>query len=187
MTMTVMKSLSDVILVTHPEDTVKKVAGTIDEEVKRIIDECYLKAKAILEEHQSVLEACASYCWKKKRLQEVSLKHFLRSRCRMGKLFLMPGRHFKGLAPKEVYMNKNALFCDGTSDYVIPAEPGIHEKVRLRFRTARDDAQEVCLISGGEALQMQKISSGEVFDYYGNRSAAYRYDVCLLFSDKKRE
>lgn len=63
-------------------------------------------------------------------------------------------------------MNKNALFCDGTSDYVIPAEPGIHEKVRLRFRTARDDAQEVCLISGGEALQMQKISSGEVFDYY---------------------
>ena len=63
-------------------------------------------------------------------------------------------------------MNKNALFCDGTSDYVIPAEPGIHEKVRLRFRTARDDAKEVCLISGGEALQMQKISSGEVFDYY---------------------
>ena len=63
-------------------------------------------------------------------------------------------------------MNKNALFCDGTSDYVIPAEPGIHEKVRLRFRTARDDAQEVCLISGGEALQMQKISFGEVFDYY---------------------
>ena len=63
-------------------------------------------------------------------------------------------------------MNTNALFCDGTSDYVIPAEPGIHEKVRLRFRTARDDAQEVCLISGGEALQMQKISSGEVFDYY---------------------
>ena len=63
-------------------------------------------------------------------------------------------------------MNKNALLCDGTSDYVIPAEPGIHEKVRLRFRTARDDAQEVCLISGGEALQMQKISSGEVFDYY---------------------
>ena len=63
-------------------------------------------------------------------------------------------------------MNKNALFCDWTSDYVIPAEPGIHEKVRLRFRTARDDAQEVCLISGGETLQMQKMSSGEVFDYY---------------------
>lgn len=63
-------------------------------------------------------------------------------------------------------MNKNALFCDGTSDYVIPAEPGIHEKVRLRFRTARDDVQEVCLISGEEALQMQRVSSGEVFDYY---------------------
>ena len=63
-------------------------------------------------------------------------------------------------------MNKNALFCDGTSDYVIPAEPGIHEKVRLRFRTAKDDVQEVCLISGGKTQQMQKVSSGEVFDYY---------------------
>lgn len=63
-------------------------------------------------------------------------------------------------------MNKDALFCDGTSDYVIPAEPGIHEKVRLRFRTAKDDVQEVCLISGGKVLQMQRVSSGEVFDYY---------------------
>ena len=28
-------------------------------------------------------------------------------------------------------MNREALFCDGTGDYVIPAEPEINEKVVL--------------------------------------------------------
>ena len=46
----------------------EKVAGTIHEEVKRIIDECYLKAKAILEEHQSVLEACAQLLLEKEKI-----------------------------------------------------------------------------------------------------------------------
>ena len=46
----------------------EKVAGTIDEEVKRIIDECYLKAKAILEEHQSVLEACSQLLLEKEKI-----------------------------------------------------------------------------------------------------------------------
>lgn len=46
----------------------EKVAGTIDEEVKRIIDECYLKAKVILEEHQSVLEACAQLLLEKEKI-----------------------------------------------------------------------------------------------------------------------
>ena len=46
----------------------EKVAGTIDEEGKRIIDECYLKAKAILEEHQSVLEACAQLLLEKEKI-----------------------------------------------------------------------------------------------------------------------
>ena len=34
----------------------EKVAGTIDEEVKRIIDECYLKARALIQEYHPVLE-----------------------------------------------------------------------------------------------------------------------------------
>lgn len=63
-------------------------------------------------------------------------------------------------------MNKHALFCDGTSDYVIPAEPGLHETVRLRFRTAKDDAEEVWLISGEEEVRMQKVSIRGLFDYY---------------------
>ena len=36
-------------------------------------------------------------------------------------------------------MNRDALFCDGTQDYVSPAEPAVNEKVFLRFRTAHND------------------------------------------------
>ena len=46
----------------------EKVAGTIDEEVKRIIDECYLKARAIIKEHHSVLEACAQLLLEKEKI-----------------------------------------------------------------------------------------------------------------------
>ena len=46
----------------------EKVAGTIDEEVKRIIDECYAKAKRILKEHQSVLESCAQLLLEKEKI-----------------------------------------------------------------------------------------------------------------------
>lgn len=46
----------------------EKVAGTIDEEVKRIIDECYAKAKRILEEHQDVLESCAQLLLEKEKI-----------------------------------------------------------------------------------------------------------------------
>ena len=46
----------------------EKVAGTIDEEVKRIIDECYLKARAIIQEHHDVLEACAKLLLEKEKI-----------------------------------------------------------------------------------------------------------------------
>lgn len=46
----------------------EKVAGTIDEEVKRIIDECYTQAKALLKEYESVLEACAQLLLEKEKI-----------------------------------------------------------------------------------------------------------------------
>lgn len=46
----------------------EKVAGTIDEEVKRIIDECYTKARNILQEYHSVLEACAQLLLEKEKI-----------------------------------------------------------------------------------------------------------------------
>ncbi len=46
----------------------EKVAGTIDEEVKRIIDECYLKARTIIQEHHDVLDACARLLLEKEKI-----------------------------------------------------------------------------------------------------------------------
>ena len=46
----------------------EKVAGTIDEEVKRIIDECYEKARAIIREHHNVLDACANLLLEKEKI-----------------------------------------------------------------------------------------------------------------------
>ena len=63
-------------------------------------------------------------------------------------------------------MNREALFSDGTSSYVIPPEPKENEKIRIRFRTAKDDVDEVLLIVGTEEFSMEKVCSGEVFDYY---------------------
>lgn len=46
----------------------EKVAGTIDEEVKRIIDECYVRARSLLQEYHSVLEACAKLLLEKEKI-----------------------------------------------------------------------------------------------------------------------
>ena len=46
----------------------EKVAGTIDEEVKRIIDECYAKARKIIQEHHDVLDKCAKLLLEKEKI-----------------------------------------------------------------------------------------------------------------------
>ena len=44
------------------------VANEIDKEVKRIIDECYAKAKEIIVEHRDVLDACAELLLEKEKI-----------------------------------------------------------------------------------------------------------------------
>ena len=46
----------------------EKVAGTIDEEVKRIIDESYLKARTLIQEYHPVLEKCAQLLLEKEKI-----------------------------------------------------------------------------------------------------------------------
>ncbi len=46
----------------------EEVAGTIDREIKRIIDECYANAKTIIKEHQYVLDACAELLLEKEKI-----------------------------------------------------------------------------------------------------------------------
>lgn len=46
----------------------ENVAGTIDAEVKRIIDECYEKATEIIKEHEDVLHKCAELLLEKEKI-----------------------------------------------------------------------------------------------------------------------
>ncbi len=63
-------------------------------------------------------------------------------------------------------MNKEALFSDGTGNFVIPAEPREYETVTLRFRTAKDDIQQVDVVSDNKSISMQKAYTRGEFDYY---------------------
>lgn len=64
-------------------------------------------------------------------------------------------------------MKEQALFCDGTMNYVIPQEPQENEVVRLRFRTAKNDVKRVRLMTavGGYDMKKEAGEDGE-FDYY---------------------
>ena len=63
-------------------------------------------------------------------------------------------------------MNKTALFCDGTEGYVYPPEPKENELVTLRFRTAKDDADRVGLVTSADTYVMEKECTQGEFDYY---------------------
>ena len=52
----------------HTRGYGEQVASSIDEEIKRIIDECYLKAKEIITEHRDVLDACARLLVQKEKI-----------------------------------------------------------------------------------------------------------------------
>ena len=52
----------------HTKNYSDAVANSIDEEVRAIIDECYGKAKQLLEENKAVLDACAELLLEKERI-----------------------------------------------------------------------------------------------------------------------
>ena len=52
----------------HTRSYSDAVANSIDEEVRAIIDDCYGKAKQLLEEHKAILEACAELLLEKERI-----------------------------------------------------------------------------------------------------------------------
>ena len=54
----------------HTRGYGEQVATTIDNEVKRIIDECYGKAKQIITDHMDVLHACANLLIEKEKINK---------------------------------------------------------------------------------------------------------------------
>ncbi len=76
-------------------------------------------------------------------------------------------------------LNVDALFSDETENYVNPMEPMPGDRVTIRFRTAKDNVDEVYLISGPMKEPMEYDYSSEDFDYYKIEVAleqeAFRY------------
>ncbi len=54
--------------IAHARGYGESVAAKIDEEVKRIIDECYEKAKKIIREHEEILNRCADLLLEKEKV-----------------------------------------------------------------------------------------------------------------------
>ncbi len=52
----------------HTRSYSEGVASAIDAEVKRIIDECYVKAKEIIVEHRAILDSCAELLLEKEKI-----------------------------------------------------------------------------------------------------------------------
>lgn len=63
-------------------------------------------------------------------------------------------------------INKEALFHDGSLELVIPLEPEPGEKVRIFFRTAKDDVENVMFCEKNRRHQMFKTYENELFSYY---------------------
>ncbi len=79
--------------------------------------------------------------------------------------------------------NPQALFCDGTEFYRNPTEPDINDRVRLRFRSARENLDSVVLVFQNQRIEMEKIFNDRLFDYYeayvqlGDEQVYYYFEV----------
>ena len=80
-------------------------------------------------------------------------------------------------------LNIQALFSDGSSNYVRPLEPKEGEQVTVRFRTSRNNVEHVFLCLDDKRIEMENVSSTEWFDFYegtftiGRETAAYYFEV----------
>ena len=101
-------------------------------------------------------------------------------------------RYISGMAP---ILNKDALYSDTTGNYISPAEPQPFGKLRVRFRTAKDNVDRVYVHSGTRRVMMIKAYSDEHFDFYvaelklGNEPISYYFEILSgkirqLFDDR---
>ena len=84
-------------------------------------------------------------------------------------------------------LRKEALFSDGTDRYIVPAEPNAGDEVRIRFRTAKANADKVYLCIDGKRIEMKLVKRTEMFDYYesvyqiGNQKVDYYFEITNRF------
>lgn len=82
-------------------------------------------------------------------------------------------------------LNLGALFSDGTQFYRFPEEPLPGESLRLRFRTALDNVEQVFLYWRGEKLEMKRAFSDNMFDYYEYTIDNLPDEICEYYFEIK--
>ena len=84
-------------------------------------------------------------------------------------------------------ININALHSDETEIYHFPLEPKAGDIVTIRFRTAKDDVDEIVLVSGEKDIYLEKETSTDVFDYYKTEIVAENESIRYYFEVRKGE
>ena len=80
-------------------------------------------------------------------------------------------------------LRKEMLFSDSTGEYLIPQEPEPLEIVKIRFRTAVDNADTVYLRLHDISIEMKMVKRTTMFDYYeaeiqiGKKRVDYYFEV----------
>ena len=75
----------------------------------------------------------------------------------------------------------DALFSDETENYVCPMEPKPGDTVKIRFRTGKDNVDQVYFISGAIKKEMEHEFSEGVFDYYATELTVSEEPVYYYF------
>lgn len=63
-------------------------------------------------------------------------------------------------------INISGLYSDETKVFHSPLEPKAGDIVKIRFRTAKDDVDQVVLVCENQKIILEKETSTQVFDYY---------------------
>jgi len=82
-------------------------------------------------------------------------------------------------------ININALHSDETEYFHSPLEPKAGDVVTVRFRTAKDDVDEVVLVCGKKDIYLEKETSTDVFDYYKTEIVAENEIIRYYFEVHK--
>jgi alpha-glucosidase len=84
-------------------------------------------------------------------------------------------------------INLNALHSDETELFHSPLEPKAGDIVTIRFRTAKDDVDEVVLVCGKQEFYLEKETSTDVFDYYKTEIVAEDEIIRYYFEVRKND
>ena len=68
--------------------------------------------------------------------------------------------------PAKDKIDENALYSDGTSNFISPAEPNKGQAITVQLRVKKDNITQAEVMIPSSTIQMKKTQSDSLFDYY---------------------